>query len=188
LLGNLSGGPRLRIVHVWEKEMERRMPAVFYSLILVLCVFGIAYGSVPSAAAGGGGGGGGFIATAAYGSYLDPHVIVLRNFRDRFLLTNSLGKAFVAFYYRVSPPLAQVIADREGLRVVVRISFLPLIGFAALVLKLDVFWALLIVIGIPGVVAIFLIWLRRAAHTKLDNIDSYIPRRFRAVIDAGRLQ
>ncbi|MEK7285672.1 MAG: CFI-box-CTERM domain-containing protein, partial [Nitrospirota bacterium] len=41
-----------------------------------------------------------FIATAAYGSYLDPHVQVLRNFRDRHLLTNRPGQIFVHFYYQ----------------------------------------------------------------------------------------
>jgi hypothetical protein len=35
---------------------------------------------------GGGGGGGCFISTAAYGSWMEPHVNVLQKFIDRFLL------------------------------------------------------------------------------------------------------
>jgi len=37
-----------------------------------------------------------FIATAAYGSPIEPRVEVLRAFRDRFLLDNTLGKTFVS--------------------------------------------------------------------------------------------
>jgi DNA-binding beta-propeller fold protein YncE len=61
-----------------------------------------------------------FIATAAYGSWLDPHVLTLREFRDQHLLTNSVGTWFVEFYYRHSPPIADYIREREGLRVTVR--------------------------------------------------------------------
>jgi hypothetical protein len=68
----------------------------------------------------GGSGGGCFIATAAYGSYLDPHVVTLRNFRDQHLLTNSIGTSFVEFYYRHSPPLAEYIRERETLKALVR--------------------------------------------------------------------
>ena len=68
-----------------------------------------------------------FIATAAYGSYLHPKVKTLRDFRDRQLLTNSTGTALVDFYYRHSPPIADYIRDRDGLRSAVRLLLTGLI-------------------------------------------------------------
>lgn len=68
-----------------------------------------------------------FIATAAYGSYLEPEVMVLRMFRDRVLLTNTWGRAFVAWYYRVSPPLADLVRGSEALRIGVRGLLTPVV-------------------------------------------------------------
>lgn len=87
-------------------------------------------GSVGSQAGGDGGGGGGgvcFIATAAYGSYLDPHVQVLRYFRDHYLMTHRPGKAFVGYYYSVSPPIASYIKQHEPLRMVTRFILTPIV-------------------------------------------------------------
>lgn len=67
-------------------------------------------------------GGGCFIATAAYGTPLASEIDALRALRDRHLLTNALGTAFTDTYYRLSPPIADLIAEREGLRTVVRLS------------------------------------------------------------------
>ncbi len=76
---------------------------------------------------GGGGGGGCFIATAAYGSAMHPYVKALREFRDQHLLTNSYGKAFVSFYYKYSPPVANLIKDREYLKFITKIILMPLV-------------------------------------------------------------
>lgn len=68
-----------------------------------------------------------FIATAAYGSYLDPHVYVLRNFRDQVLAKTSGGRKFIAFYYENSPRLAAYISLHQPLRWVTRLLLTPVI-------------------------------------------------------------
>jgi len=88
-----------------------------------------------------------FIATAAFGSYLHPYVGMLREFRDTFLLTNSAGQAFVGWYYRVSPPLAALIAQEDYARAVVRLILLPAVGFSVLALNLGLFWSAFILLA-----------------------------------------
>jgi hypothetical protein len=61
-----------------------------------------------------------FIATACYGSAYAPEVALLQDYRDRVLLNSLGGRAFVKFYYMVSPPLATVIARSEPLKKWVR--------------------------------------------------------------------
>jgi hypothetical protein len=68
-----------------------------------------------------------FIATAAYGGDMAGEVELLREFRDRWLLSNGPGRAFVGFYYRYSPPLADAIRGSDAARAVVRAGLGPLV-------------------------------------------------------------
>ena len=75
-----------------------------------------------------------FIATAAFGSELEPEVKTLRGFRDRYLMTGPVGRSLVRLYYRASPPMARAIATDDALRAEVRSALRPLIGMAHLAL------------------------------------------------------
>jgi len=92
------------------------------------------------------GGSGCFIATAAFGSLIEPHVRLLRQFRDHFLLTNTPGKLFVRLYYAHSPPIADYISTHESLKMIVRWSLMPLIGFSWVLLNLGVLPILLLLL------------------------------------------
>jgi len=114
----------------------------------------------------GGGGGGCFIATAAYGSLLEPQVVLLRNFRDQFLLTNQPGSFFVAQYYRYSPPVADYIATHPALRAITRFFLYPLVGISAILLSPSLY--MVISCMVAGLILLFFL-RRRFGHQTARN-------------------
>lgn len=91
--------------------------------------------SVTSSGGGGGGGGGGcFIATAAFGSPLEPQVMTLRNFRDNVLARSEAGRQFIRIYYRYSPAVAELIKKSDLLRTAARNLLLPFVAFSHILL------------------------------------------------------
>jgi len=61
-----------------------------------------------------------FIATAAYGTPHAQEIDRLREFRDDVLLQNVLGTLFVRTYYRLSPPIAEWVLQKEWRQKLVR--------------------------------------------------------------------
>lgn len=70
-----------------------------------------------------------FVATASYG-HDSGEVGLLCDFRDNVLLKSELGTAFVNAYYKLSPPIADFIAEHETLKAAVRLALKPVIVVA----------------------------------------------------------
>jgi hypothetical protein len=72
-----------------------------------------------------------FVATAAFGDYDHPQVVLLRAFRDRVLAESAIGRSVIAFYYQASPPLAAWIARSDLRRSIAQLLLWPLTALAA---------------------------------------------------------
>jgi hypothetical protein len=101
-----------------------------------------------SSSGSGSGSGGCFIATAAYGDYDNPMVQLMREFRDRYLLSSSFGRFFVDMYYRYSPALARFVADSKPSKILIRFGLMPVVATSAIVSEMNVY-GLLIVLAFP---------------------------------------
>ncbi len=96
-----------------------------------------------------------FIATAAYGSPLHPHLDILRDFRDKYLIPTQAGRWLVECYYRYSPSIADFIAKHKALKVGVRISLLPVVAFTYSLLHLGPVISAVLFLFILGFPAFF---------------------------------
>lgn len=65
-----------------------------------------------------------FIATATMGNINHPKVVILRQFRDKVLLTTKIGKKFINCYYKIGPEIANFIKNRLFLR---KLSYLLIV-------------------------------------------------------------
>jgi hypothetical protein len=79
-----------------------------------------------------------FVATAAFGANWVAEVQVLREFRDRYLVTHSPGRSFVAWYYRYGPVAAKYLEDNAVFKPLVRAILWPLVALAAFMIGASV--------------------------------------------------
>ena len=70
-----------------------------------------------------------FIATAVYGSYDHPDVLVLRSFRDNTLQDYVWGRKFIAWYYEHGPAYAEWIKSRPFLASLVHLALRGVVLF-----------------------------------------------------------
>ncbi|MDE6644226.1 MAG: hypothetical protein K2K27_09035 [Muribaculaceae bacterium] len=61
-----------------------------------------------------------YIATMVYGDYNHPKVVILREFRDLYLMKRRWGQKFVNLYYRYSPKLVERLRDYVWVNIVIR--------------------------------------------------------------------
>jgi len=102
--------------------------------------------------------GGCFIATMAYGSPLAQEVVILREFRDRYLLTSIWGKSLVVLYYKYSPEFISFISNHEYLRILARVSLYPAIGLSYGIIKAP---RATYFLGLGLVFAVGLLWAKK---------------------------
>lgn len=151
--------PIVTLERVFEYEAQaRQLPIglILTLLGLLIAIIGLSAGGD----SGGGGGGPCFIATAAYGTPMAQDIDALRAVRDEYLLTNTLGTAFVDTYYRVSPTIADAVASSPVLAAVVRITLVPVIGLSNMLLASPML-ALLLAMSLG---AIFMLRRRGRGH------------------------
>lgn len=127
-----------------------------------------------------GGGGGCFIATAAFGSPMEKHVQILKDFRDFFLLKSQPGRAFVKAYYKYSPPIADVIAKHALLRSLVRIGLIPLIIFGYVVVNMSLFHGIVILLLIIGMMV--MVYKRVEINRLINQYIHYASGKQRQII------
>jgi uncharacterized protein (DUF362 family) len=109
-----------------------------------------------------------FIATAAYGTPMAEEIQILREFRDKYLLTNPLGQAFVDFYYRVSPPIAEFITEHPNLKPLVRVGLMPAVVTSTIVVNTTLAEKLTVIGLLALVLAVLAVWAMR----RQGSIDS----------------
>ncbi|MNL00803.1 hypothetical protein D3C87_1212460 [compost metagenome] len=91
-----------------------------------------------------------FIATAAFGSDMAPEVQSFRDFRNKYLFSNSVGKEFVRFYYKHSPFYANLIAQNDVARATVRVALWPVLLFAKVSVNFGLWAGILMMLTIAG--------------------------------------
>ena len=127
-------------------------------------------GGSSSSVDGGGGGGGCFIATAAFGSPMEQHVFLLREFRDEYLLPNGPGRMFVNAYYRYSPPVAHSISKHDLAKKAVRIGLQPLILLSFILVNFGTTPVLIMFFlffsAVITAVSSYMIYMRKREHVK----------------------
>ena len=109
------------------------------------------------------------IATATYGSPEHPHVKVLREFRDRYLVKSRIGRRFVELYYEYSPAAAEFISKRKLIKLGVRHQLLPVVAFSYSMVHFGPFVTAVIM------VLLFMAPIFFVAHWRRKRIRNALP-------------
>lgn len=110
-----------------------------------------------------------FIATVAFGSADSPYVMVLRNFRDKYLIPYNFGRKMVNTYYSVSPAIADFLEQHPPAPFIIRITLFPVIGVAYLLLVTSLF-AKLVIFVLIICLFLFFKYFNKSAMFRPNNL------------------
>ena len=114
------------------------------------------------------------IAAATYGSPFHPHVKILRDFRDKYLMPDKLGRVLVNLYYKYSPFVSDLIAKHKILKIAVRFSLLPVIAFSYSMINIGP----IITVVLPVFIFVLTIFLISSFRRKLSQLE---PKSFKTL-------
>jgi hypothetical protein len=77
-----------------------------------------------------------FIATLCYDDLNHSNLVLLRNFRDKFLLNNNFGRILVSIYYAISPKILVLLNKKSIFTIVIKIIIIEPIANIIAGLKL----------------------------------------------------
>ncbi len=102
---------------------------------------------------------------------------ILCEFRDQRLLKSRIGKKFVDFYYKTSPPVADYLSKHPIQRMAVRYALIPVTGLAYIALHVH---PVILLLGLSFTLMGFLYGVRSFLfHLKSgDRKNIYIDYRY----------
>ena len=104
-----------------------------------------------------------FVATAAYGDAAHPMVLILKDFRDKYLMSFSAGRWFVKQYYKHGPSAADLIRNRPLAMLLVRCLLAPAVVLAFCLLYAPLLIPFVVIISLIITMAAFSIFRRKFA-------------------------
>ncbi|MCS7180189.1 MAG: hypothetical protein NZ891_02420, partial [bacterium] len=111
------------------------------------------------------GGGGCFIASVCFGEN-SWQVRILKEFRDKILIKNYIGKKFVKFYYKISPDIAEYLRTHKLVLLFTRFLLYFIIILVCVALSKILIYISIILIFLLIFLTLFWKWKRKSNYCK----------------------
>jgi len=143
----------------------RKLAIILTALLaaaFIVALIGYGYAQESSPKDEGGGAAGCCACASAYATTDDGRLNIIRQFRDRYLMTNPVGRGVAALYYNVfSPPVAHFINDHPQVKPVARAALTPVIAISTVAVDTTLPEKAAILGFLALALVVLFVWLRR---------------------------
>lgn len=147
-----------------------RKTAIWMTLLIAIAfMIGIiGYGYAQEKSPSEGGAAGCCVCASAYDSVDDARLDIIREFRDKYLMTDPTGQLIASLYYDVfSPPIARFINDHPVVKPYARVALTPVVALSTVAVdttwpeKIGIFGFLTLASGMS------FLWVQRRRSRKI---------------------